>query len=152
MNRVKLNMKHSTPMIIEALRADGEPKLLLLAADRLEELQRERDAACAEVERIRKASNKHHIRERDDFDGEFRRLYSEIDPLKQALHEARIENSKLAAQLERIRPEPSRLEIAAMFKAGWFCNFDNPDALACPRPKWWVEQADALIAAAKEGK
>jgi DNA repair exonuclease SbcCD ATPase subunit len=124
--------------------------LVTAAADRLEELQRERNEARAEVERIRKASNEHHIRERDDFDGEFKRLYAKIDPLKQALHEARIENSGLAAQLERIRPDPSRLEIAAMLKAGWFANRDADFSVT--DHKWWVEQADSLIAAAKEAE
>jgi chromosome segregation ATPase len=69
-------------------------------------------------------------------------LKTELDHALVELHQARANT----------RSEPSRLEIAAMLLAGWFCNFDNPDALACPRPKWWIEQADALIAAAKEGK
>jgi hypothetical protein len=47
-----------------------------------------------------------------------------------------------------VRPEPSRLEIAAMLKAGWFANSDA-DFNATDH-KWWIEQADALIAAAKE--
>lgn len=66
---------------------------------------------------------------------------AEVERLTQALHDARIENSGQAALLERTRPEPSRLEIAAMF----LCNAKIPttyqDAL---------EVADKLIAAAKE--
>lgn len=48
-----------------------------------------------------------------------------------------------------VRKDPPRLEIAAMLKAGWFA---NPDALTSrdEDPKWWIEQADILIAAAKE--
>ena len=74
----------------------------------------------------------------------------ELNITKQALHDARLENSGQAAQLESTRPEPSRLEIAAMLKSGWFANreadFNARDH------GWWLEQADALIAAAREGK
>ena len=49
-----------------------------------------------------------------------------------------------------VRPDPSRLEIAAMLKAGWFANGDA-DFNATDHG-WWIEQADALIAAAKETK
>jgi hypothetical protein len=94
--------------------------LVNVAADRLEELQRERDEARAQVER-----------------------------LKQKLHEARIENSGQAAQLERTRPEPSRLEIAAMWISG-FAGFNNFNAYTREHV---IEQAfinaDALIAAAR---
>ena len=48
------------------------------------------------------------------------------------------------------RQEPSRLEIAAMLKAGWFANQDA-DFHATDH-KWWLEQADKLIAAAKQAK
>lgn len=52
---------------------------------------------------------------------------------------------------EWVRKDPSRLEIAAMLKAGWFA---NPDALTRrdDDPKWWIERADELIKAAKEAK
>jgi len=110
--------------------------------EKLEAVERERDEARAEVERIRKASNKHHLRERDDFDGSFKQLYAKIDPLKQALHEARLENSGLAAQLERTRPDPSRLEIAAIIYAGQ--QFKSTEIA--------LTTADNLIAAAKGAK
>jgi len=58
---------------------------------------------------------------------------------------------KLRKELEKTRPEPSRLEIAAMFKAAWFSNSDYKSEDACD-DGWWIEQADALIRAAKEGK
>jgi hypothetical protein len=48
------------------------------------------------------------------------------------------------------RPEPSRLEIAAMLKAAWLSNADYKSEDACD-DGWWIEQADALIAAAKGG-
>lgn len=51
---------------------------------------------------------------------------------------------------EHVRKDPSRLEIAVMLKAGWFANRDA-DFNATDH-KWWIEQADALIAAAKEEK
>jgi hypothetical protein len=75
---------------------------------------------------------------------------AEVEQLKQVLHDARLENSGQAAQLERKRPEPSRLEIAAMLKAGWFANRDAD--FNARDYGWWIEQADMLIAAAKEGK
>jgi len=97
--------------------------LVTAAADRLEELQRLnesiRDEARAEVER-----------------------------LKQALHDARLENSGQAALLERTRPEPSRLEIAAMLLAamcGSQYTWTNAEPLA-------LRKADVLIAAAREAK
>ena len=195
-------MKHTTESIIEALRAGAwaaEIKLMDIAADRLRELQRERDESRAEVERLNKqleqaiAERTPHdygilADQRDDYrerlgvaakeafeaqakvelltkerDGYFAemermqrgwgaanqeviRLEDHIEDLKKAAL------TNLTAAVSLVRPEPSRLEIAAMLKAGWFCNFDNPDALACPRPKWWIEQADALIAAAREAK
>jgi hypothetical protein len=76
---------------------------------------------------------------------------AEVEQLKQALHDARLENSAQAMLLERKRPEPSRLEIAAMFKAAWFANSDYKSEDACD-DGWWIEQADKLIEAAKEGK
>jgi len=97
--------------------------LVTTAADRLEELQRDNATARAEVER-----------------------------LKQKLHEARIENSGQAAQLERTRPEPSRLEIAAMLMGAhvYHLGLMYQEGLTL-RQACFIE-ADALIAAAKEGK
>ena len=67
---------------------------------------------------------------------------AEVEQLKQALHDARLENSGQAARIERTRPEPSRLEIAAMIYAGIDC-----DDIGCA-----FDAADELIAAAKEGR
>jgi len=67
--------------------------------------------------------------------------HAEVEQLKQVLHDARLENSGQAALLERKRPEPSRLEIAAMLLADGFYVVET--ALA---------EADALIRAAKEAK
>lgn len=50
-----------------------------------------------------------------------------------------------AANAARVRPEPSRLEIAAMFLSGAFASYGKCEDLA----KMALKQADALIAAAK---
>ncbi len=76
--------------------------------------------------------------------------HAEAEQLKQALHDARLENSGQAMLLERKRPEPSRLEIAAMLKAGWFANRDAD--FNAGDYGWWIKQADMLIEAAKEAK
>jgi hypothetical protein len=73
-------------------------------------------------------------RERDEARAEVERLKAELNNL----------------QLKTSRPEPSRLEIAASLKAGWFANRDA-DFNAADHG-WWVEQADKLIAAAREEK
>lgn len=110
----------------------------------------QRDEALAEVERLKKllrsaticlseyqAENERVRKLLNDFTEEKERLKAE---LTEAIRER---NKTVAA-----RPEPSRLEIAAMLKAGWFANRDT-DFNAADH-KWWIEQADALIAAAKE--
>jgi len=50
-----------------------------------------------------------------------------------------------------IKPEPSRLEIAAMFKSAWFANSDYNSSDACD-DGWWIEQADKLIEANKNDR
>lgn len=80
---------------------------------------------------------------------------AEVEQLKQALHDARLENSGQAALYERtvnqsftVRPEPSRLEIAALLMAhSW--PHDGVYSIICKKA---LDQADALIAAAKEEK
>ena len=148
-------MKPKTETIAAALRIlandiqspDDVPATCLReAADRLEELQKE-------IKELEKACNEQAARkmeyrkewgvlivERDEARAEVKRL-------KQELHDT-IESDNL--QPKTTRPEPSRLEIAAMLKAGWFANHDV-DFYATDH-KWWIEQADALIAAAKECK
>ena len=124
-------------MITEALRALGDAdgiKLLYLAADRLEELQRLNDSMQTDRDlwiKVGREKLEAVEKERDEACAEVERLKAEL-------------------QCKQTRPEPSRLEIAAMFKAGWFANPDV-DFYATDH-KWWIEQADALIAAAKEAK
>jgi hypothetical protein len=95
-----------------------------------EDVVKERDKALAEYE----AATKH---------------YNEIiNKLRSELHDLRLENSGQAAQLERKRPEPSRLEIAAMLLQGLLpmhVKSTDVDVVA-------LKLADRLIAAAKEGK
>jgi len=77
---------------------------------------------------------------------------AKVEQLKQALHDARLENSRQAALLERTRPEPSRLEIAAMLVASRFSSTLYVTEVKGTWIKYALEGADALIAAAKEGK
>jgi hypothetical protein len=55
-------------------------------------------------------------------------------------------------QLLTTRPEPSRLEIAAQLLAAVSSRRDLIEWETKAEAAWAVEQADALIAAAKEGK
>jgi hypothetical protein len=107
------------------------------AADRLEELERalsetvkQRDKAIAEVERVRKLWNESHIAERDDFAKEIERVKDEC-----------------RNQQPNTRPEPSRLEIAAMLLAATYGS-DHVVLKAAHA----LQKADELIAAAKEAK
>ena len=115
--------------------------------ERLDRVITQRDAALAEAQVEKTRADGHYenyceilkridvvLNERDE-------ARAEVEQLKQALHDARLENSGQAALLERKRPEPSRLEIAAMLVANGL--YVVKTALA---------EADALIAAAKEGK
>jgi DNA repair exonuclease SbcCD ATPase subunit len=105
------------------------------ARERLRELQQELNASDA-LKRIDAV-----IKERDE-------ARAEVERLKQALHDARLENSGQAAQLERTRPAPSRLEIAAMAMQA----FIGTSAFIMDIPKHSLEYADALIAASNEGR
>jgi len=102
-------------------------ELVIVAADRLEELQRELSES---------------IRERNK---------TVADLIKQRDDALKNQQPTTVAQQLTTRPEPSRLEISAMLKSGWFAN-SEAEIKDDQDPKWWIEQADALIAAAKEGK
>jgi len=149
-------MKSKTETLASALRIlandiqspDDVPATCLReAADSLEWLTRERDTEqnradkhyenyCEILKRIDRIAN-----QRD-------KAWDEIERLKAELHDT-IESYKLSnLQPKTTRPEPSRLEIAAWLKAGWFANRDA-DFNAADHG-WWVEQADKLIAAARE--
>jgi hypothetical protein len=143
-----------------------------------DELTAERDEARAEVERLKRQLEQ-AISERTPHDygllaeqrDQYKQLHfgaiqkldkarAEVKELKQALHDARLEDSAQAAQLEQakdhmpdatkmIRPEPSRLEIAAMLQAGWLANAET--LIDDNQHEWWLAQADLLIKAAKGG-
>ena len=134
----------TTQEIIDDLRAwlplnSTLNELIIRAADRLEELQflleRKKIHSKDWEDQARQAK-----KERDE-------ARAEVAQLKDAV--AAYEQATVNQQLT-VRPEPSRLEIAALLKAGWFANrdadFDRTDH------KWWIELADALIKAAKEAK
>jgi len=125
------------------------------AANRLEQLWKERDEARAELETRKEAlldaveqiegmrtlrdtwyeKAKMHVKERDE-------ARAEIERLKEALSKAIVEIGRLQNVTPAIRPEPSRLEIAAMCMANEWCDTVQT-ALRC---------TDELIAAAREAK
>jgi len=157
-------MKSKTETIAAALRIlandiqspDDVPATCLReAADRLEGLQQERDTEqnradghyenyCEVLKRIDRIAN-----QRDE-------ARAEVERLEKLARAAAITRDQYQEQLQILkrllptRPEPSRLEIAAMLKAGWFANSDCD--FDCVGDAWWIEQADKLIAAAREAK
>jgi uncharacterized coiled-coil DUF342 family protein len=122
--------------------------------ERLGRVTRERDAAVAKAKIEKTRADGHYenyceilkridvvLNERDE-------ARAEVEQLKQVLHDARLENSGQAAQLERTRPEPSRLDIAAMLLQGMTaCShlWGDPENTA-------LRKADALIKAAREAQ
>ena len=84
----------------------------------------------------------------EDVVGERDKALAEVEQLKQALHDARLENSGQAMLLERKRQEPSRLEIAAMAMQGFLAS----SGWQMDVPALSLKLTDALIKAAKEGK
>ena len=141
--------------------------------ERLDRVTTQRDAARAEVERVYKQLDQwkwdynrlsklctdkveHVTKDHDKARAEFNRLTkerdearAEVEQLKQALHDARLENSGQAMLLERKRPEPSRLEIAAMVMQGLLVSSEYPKSVIVTDAVWC---ADKLIEAAKEEK
>jgi cytochrome c556 len=134
----------------------------------------ERDEALAKLEPLKKELDQ-AIAERTPHD--YGVLKTQIEHLKQSLHDARIYNSGLAAELERVKaiprqsgdlnaelsklvadmnrahaaqvsPEPSRLEIAAMLLSGFAA---SDTSVIHNKYNFVLTEADALIAAAKAG-
>jgi hypothetical protein len=152
MNTEELNM--TTHDLIKNLRqlmplGPQIATMVTAAADRLEELQREKvllaEAVCS--------GNSIHaeklVQERDE-------ARAEVEQVKKGFNDALAEISSLllspAVSRTVVRPEPSRLEIAAMWISG-FAGFNNFNTYTREHV---IEQAfinaDALIAAAKESK
>jgi chromosome segregation ATPase len=134
MNTEELNM--TTQELIKNLRQllPLGPQIAMLvseAADRLEELQNERDEARAEVERLKQELTE-AIRERNKTVAE---LINQRD-------EQRVYNQFTFTH----RPEPSRLEIAAMAMQGMLASGD----MIIDIPNTACKYADSLIAAASE--
>jgi uncharacterized coiled-coil DUF342 family protein len=124
--------------------------------DKLAEAMKERDEALAHAERSRKIADGLYEnyckilkqinvteKERDD-------AVTELKRLKKALECTAIQRDELLASplKPETRPEPSRLEIAAMLMQGFIAGGGWPkDASA-----FSLKYADDLIAAAKEAK
>jgi len=74
-------------------------------------------------------------------------LVQELARVTKERDEDRAELKRLKSQVQT-HPEPSRLEIATILKAGWWSNpnadFKNED------DSWWIEQADKLIKANRQ--
>jgi len=102
-------------------------------------LTKERDKERANFEVLRKDSNKWHMQERDDYWEEVFRMRSQIDGWRTRCEIAE-QNCKPFLQ---VRPDPSRLEIAAMFVAHAIGSIEMSFKEA-------LEAADALIAASRE--
>lgn len=119
-------------------------------------LQDELDKSRAEVERLNRELEQ-AIAERTPHD--YGIIKEQRDHYRDRLCAAIKETQEARAEVERlknhipdatkmIRPEPSRLEIAAMLQAGWLA---NPESEIDNQHDWWLAQADALIEAAKGG-
>jgi chromosome segregation ATPase len=126
------------------------------AADRLEELQRLNDSMQVDRDlwiKVGREKLQAAEKERDQLHAEVERVKACCEQGDKMLQGSKQERDEALAEVEQLkayptRLEPSRLEIAAMLKAGWFANRDA-DFNATDH-KWWVEQADALIAAARK--
>jgi chromosome segregation ATPase len=157
-------MKSKTETLSAALRIlandiqspDDVPATCLReAADRLEELARERNIEtkradghyenyCEILKKIDSIAN-----QRDEARDEVERL----EKLARAAAIARDQYREQLQILKRSLPtrlEPSRLEIAAMLAAAWFANADPRGFAAETEWAWFLGQADALIATARE--
>ena len=134
------------------------------ARDRLEELQiewtetrEELDWAQAEIKRAHaKADKAYALRKEAEIERDSLRDSSALDMLvlTKERDEARAEIERLK---QEVRPEPSRLEIAAMVAAAWESNPEIRKYRVETGDDLWpiadaLLEADALIAAAKEGK
>jgi chromosome segregation ATPase len=133
--------------------------------DKFDELCKQRDEALAKLEKVKgefiKMSTNYYIvlqgcseggRKLNEWAEKCKKLSVELDASRVEVAQlkdtvAAYEQATVNQQLT-VRPEPSRLEIAAMLKTGWFA---NPEPGKCAiSAAWWLSEADALIEAAKE--
>ena len=175
--RKAMEAQHAAANELYDIRTEGQEDPLLKAARQVTDAafqQAEIDRLKRELEQAIAERTPHDygilVEQRDQYKqlhvGAIQKLdkaRAEVEQLKQALHDARLENSGQAAQLEQakhhlldatkmIRPEPSRLEIAAMLVAGRFSSTLYVTEVKGTWIKYALEGADALIASAKEGK
>jgi len=136
-------MKSKTETIAAALRilANNIPaRCLREAADRLEELEKECDMAVKAL--MRESSDRKKMMEQRD------EARAEVERVKIELYDT-VDSYKLNnLQPKTTRPEPSRLEIAAMAMQGFVAS----SGFIIDIPKTALEYADVLIKAAKEAK
>jgi chromosome segregation ATPase len=119
----------------------------------LDEARGEQDIATIKTERNEAIAAQRTLAK------ELQEARAEVERVKQEMNQARkfeVDSYVLLLQekikqLKATRPEPSRLEIAAMLKAGWFANPNSfvQQSFCAQR---WLDEADELIAAAGEGK
>jgi hypothetical protein len=86
---------------------------------------------------------------KDQRDRWFNMAQNESENHMRALAELKQLKDHIPDVTKMIKPEPSRLEIAAMFKSAWFANSDYRSDDVCD-DGWWIEQADKLIEANKK--
>jgi len=105
--------------------------------------------AVEDIEGLRKLRDIWFNRAKD-FEAQVQRLESENTVLRvETRAEAqRVKHQSASPWVMQAYPEPSRLEIATILKAGWLSNpdadFENED------DSWWIEQADKLIKANRQ--
>lgn len=165
---------------LEQAIAERTPHDYGILKEEAQEMRKQRDEALAEVEE-RKSALIDATYQIDNYKSKFllwfenaktqntklldaledaTKARKELEQLKQALHDARLENSGQAARIEElkhhipdatkmIRPEPSRLEIAAMAMQSLLVSSEYCKSIIATDALWC---ADKLIAAAKEGK
>ena len=116
-----------------------------MALDMLE-LTQQRDEACAEAERLNE--------QRDSAYEQVKHWAAETERLKQErdLWQQIQRDEATVKQQLTVRPEPSRLEIAAMLVASRFSSTLYVTEVKGTWINYALQGADALIAAAKEGK
>jgi hypothetical protein len=132
--------------------------------EKLKVVEKERDEARAEVERLKKCceeGDKSYQREREAHAECRRDLAMALDKVEnqeeiyrnlyyeRGLLQSEVQHlNHIGESTEMTRPEPSRLEIAAMAMQGFIAS----SGFIIDIPKTSLDYADALIAAAKEGK
>jgi uncharacterized coiled-coil DUF342 family protein len=135
-------MKPTIEEIIKELRT-YQMSAMSMALDMLE-LTQQRDEARARLTTF-EPTIRNLTKERNEARAELTRLQAERDLWQQIQRD-----ETTCKQSLQVRPEPSRLEIAAMMASSWVSNPAHDETSV--DTQWWLKQADALIAAAREAK